>query len=181
LADIADEHLVQQVATFVHEVERFKSGQRPPGSASDGVKEASFAPEFEGPRRAFRLDTVVESVCNHGTVVRHLRKLLEGEGFPVWNDRARDLVVGADSGITQALIEVKTSTLPSDIYCGVGQLMFHGISGGKKLPRRILVVPKGLAAPVDAVLKRLHIDVLEYRWADGRPTFPRFRDLFELR
>jgi hypothetical protein len=130
------------------------------GSATGGVKQASFAPEFEGPRRAFRLDTVAESVCNHGTVVRHLRQLLEGKGFAVWNDRARDLVVGADSGVTQALIEVKTSTLPSDIYSGVGQLMFHGTFAGKKLPRRILVVPRGLAAHVDAVLKRLHIDVL---------------------
>jgi len=122
LADVADERLAEQVAAFVREVELFKALPWAKISKPSITNHGYFTPEFEGRRRSFRLNTVVESVCNHGTVVRHLMTLLEARRFIVSNTRGRDLEVTTRRGALHALVEVKTSALTTDISTSIPAL-----------------------------------------------------------
>lgn len=181
LADIDDSRLPEQLATFVLEVERFKSGQVRPGDSNFApVQGVSFAPEFEGKRTGFDVDRHIESQCNHGTIVRRLRSRLEAQGFRVGNDRARDLIVANALGTVVAIVEVKTDTLPSSLYGGVGQLMIHG-AAEKRLLQRVLVIPRGLSSQARSVFQRLDVDVLEYTWKGTRPEFPRLDKVFNCK
>jgi hypothetical protein len=174
VAGLSDPHFPQQVATFVHEVAKFKAAVLV-DAVPKKVKGAAtgFIPEFEGRRKVFRLDRIIEASCDHGTVVRWLKHELEVRGLVPSNDRQRDLFILGSNGRMRFLFEIKTSLAPPDIHGGVGQLMLHSAAQTKR-PERVLVLPRGLNQHVRSLLAQLQISVLEYRWHDERPRFGRF-------
>ena len=60
------------------------------------------------------------SFCDHGIVVKHLRRCLQEQGHSTGKDRFRDLYVHRKGRIT-SLFEVKTDTSTASIYSAVGQ------------------------------------------------------------
>jgi hypothetical protein len=174
IGGLLDRHLPEQIATFVQHVVNFKTAVRrdalPKKVNSSGT---GFIPEFEGPRKSFRLSTTIEASCDHGTIVRWLKQGLEARGFAVFNDRQRDLFVPVSDQQMRALFEIKTSLAPQDIYGGVGQLMVHA-AAQKKSAHCVLVLPRGVTKRVRDLLAKLDIDVIEYSWDHKRPRFGKF-------
>ncbi len=172
IGEVRDPRLPQQIAAFVHEVARFKMAVASGSLASPlAAPRDAFSPEFEG-TKTFNVNTVIESSCDHGPVVRSLKEALEALSIPAANDRLRDLYTLRPSGDMNTLFEVKTSLNAIDIYTGVGQLMIHGARQGKA-PKRVLVLPRGLGRQQLDVLSLLGIAVLDYTWQSKQPSFPK--------
>lgn len=160
-------NLLQYIAQFVYEVERFKA------SASTGtlqqVDGATYIPEFSGTRKKYRINDVIESHCDHGLVISALEAELSQRGLTVGNDQARDLYVSKNDQITM-LFEAKTDTTTSSIYGAIGQLMFHSAIE-QSTPKRVMVLPETPKPQTQTILSKLGIVVLVYHWAKGKPIF----------
>jgi hypothetical protein len=184
IGELADPHLPHQIATFVHEVDRFNESLRAP--AAEGVPKSrpgptarvGFSPEFEGDRASYRIDREIHSVCDHGVIVRHLRERLKH--LDVANDPARDLFVKSADGRVRVLLEVKTDSRTSDLYMGIGQLMINGATQTPS-PRRVLVVPNSIADSDMGLVRSTGIDVVRYEWSGDAPAFVGLDAIAELR
>lgn len=177
ISPLSDKRLVARIASFVHEVERFKTAVasgKPP--IPRYYTAASFQPEFSGRRAPYSGKALVESSCYHGDVVNALAEELEGRGYKLGNDRKRDLFVASRSGNMQILFEVKTNLTASSIYGAVGQLMIHGATQ-KQPPRRVLVVPGTPNVKTRAALKRAGLEVLTYAWTKRGPAFKKLANV----
>lgn len=170
------ERLPYHLAHFVREVERFKQevrGRETPVAQRPmpGLR-PTFAPEFSGPRRPYRLARAIESQCDHGLIVDALAAALAAHHLG--NDRWRDLfILGVDHAV-RALFEVKTDTSPSSLYSAVGQLLVHGAERLQdQRPLLYAVFPEGLSARTVTLLKTLSINVLKFTWENHRPIFSR--------
>jgi hypothetical protein len=81
-------------------------------------------------------------------------------------------------GKITALYEVKTDCTTTSLYTGTGQLLLNGLTEEKE-PRLVLVVPGEPDETTKRVLDRLHVEVLTYRWVNGKPVFPKQSALLE--
>jgi len=161
-----------QIAAFVREVERFKQyaakGQKRSVSTPS---EPSFSPEFAGKRRPYTVRATIESRCDHGFVVNTLQAELEKRGIArIGKDCPRDLFVLSKNGRVRFLFEAKTDLATGSIYQGIGQLVYH-TTGCANKPQRVFVLPGMPKAKTRAVLTRLGIKVLTYRFEGTRPVF----------
>ena len=153
-----------EVAYFVREVQRVKTLiVEEGGTPTQGGK---FTPEFSGKKRSYKTATDVESEATHGLVVGELAEILEARDPQ--NDRNRDLYLGGGKQPTH-LFEVKTDLTTTSIYTGIGQLMLHGASGGKR-PIRISVLPGNPSKQTAKRLESLRIRILKYRWEGAHPV-----------
>lgn len=177
---ITSSRLIQQVAQFVHEVDRIKKladvsqvrGKSEKRKRT--VKRTAltpFTPEFTGVRKRYRVSNVIESRCNHGNVVNELTSQLEKKGLQVVNNFAIDALAWPKRGRPPLLFELKTDITSTSIYSAVGQLMIHA-AYQKKEPQKVLVLPEIPKKNLTNVLKQLDITVLTYKWKNRKPTFP---------
>jgi hypothetical protein len=162
-----------QVAHFVDEVKRFKSGTKnSKGRLPQSSLLTSFTPEFSGQRKSYQTKGDIVAECDHGPVISALAKELEARNLRYGNDRLRDLFVVSNGGKMKILFEAKTDLGTSSIYSAVGQLMLHG-AAGITAPNRVLVVPGTPKSKTHAALKKLGIVVLAYEWTRKGARFPK--------
>jgi hypothetical protein len=170
------ERLPHHLAHFVREVERFKQevrgGETPPSQWPTAGPGPTFAPEFSGRRRPYRLNQTIASQCDHGLVVDVLAAALAAH--QLGNDRLRDLfILNADQAVC-VLFEVKTDTSPSSLYSAVGQLLVNSAElSQRQRPLLYAVFPEALPVRTVTLLKRLGINVLKYTWSNNQPSFAR--------
>ena len=87
-------------------------------------------------------------------------------GWRIVKDEFIDMGVVNARGSLVELYEVKTSSARSDVYSAIGQLMIHSPARC----RRMMVLPGDPPLPtaVEAALRRLGIDVLQFTLDDER-------------
>jgi hypothetical protein len=165
--------LPEQLALFVRQSARIKQEIVAGGDGDPPLPPASsFAPEFSGPKAAYRIAGLIEARADHGLVVNALHQELLGKGIAARNDRERDLFVESADGSPGLLFEVKTSIDTGSLYTGVGQLMFHGaVAPPAPQPVRVLVVPGRPEGDTLTVLTRLGIRVLTFELHGAHVTF----------
>jgi hypothetical protein len=177
VAEISSPRLVRQVHFFVKEVERIKEliyrqqGGKPfEGGAGQGAfKIKDLGDEFAGTKN-YTVERAVTAVCDHGPIVKELRRLLGEAGYITGKDTFRDLYVHRKREVT-SLFEVKPSKDRQSIYLAVGQLLLHSADFTPR-PRPVFVAPADLSSAVRARLHQIGIEVLEFRWKNDTPVFP---------
>lgn len=160
-----DRDFPKQMKHFVNEVERIKRHLHSDEQTEElevKTTDVDFTPEFEGQKEAYRTSDIVRSECNHGPVINMLAEILKKNGCKVGNDGARDLFILGRGSKMKVLFEAKTSLDPGSIYKGIGQLMLNG-AHQKQPPRRVLVVPGAPKPQTAKTLKKLDIEILEYK------------------
>ena len=134
---------------------------------------ASFVPKFSGQRRSYSPNGTIESNVYHGIVVGALADAIAKAGDISRNDRFRDMfVMDGRHRQMSVLFEVKTSTTTTDIYQAIGQLMFNGRARHPKT-RLVFVVSDDLKKSANVSFKSPDIDILRYKWRNGKPIFGR--------
>ena len=176
VGSIESPRLLWQIRFFVREVERIKELAHPPDDqdspedeGGDSVELGDIGEEFEG-TKTYTIARKIDAACDHGIVVKHLRRCLQEQGHSTGKDRFRDLYVHRKGRIT-SLFEVKTDTSTASIYSAVGQLLIHSV-GQAPQPTLVFVAPEELSVQTRNKLKKIGIGILGYRWVDGEPGFP---------
>ena len=170
LGRVDDRRLPMRISHFVHEVSRIKK-QIKDGTAEPITESKSFHPEFSGRRRSYSLDATIESYANHGIVIDALANELCKAGHTPCNDRFRDIfVVDNRHDRMSVLFEVKTNISTTDVYQAIGQLMFHGRARRRRV-KLVVVVPNKPKKDTKDRFRSLDIEILRYRWENGKPMF----------
>ena len=168
IAALESKRFPQQVANFVHEVERIKSIKSTKTKPKFTVT-PNFTEEFSGTKK-FTQTREIQAKCDHGLVVNVLAKKLESKGLATGNSSQMDLYVLGEKGGIEKLFEIKTDDTVGSCYEAIGQLLFHS-SKLKTKPRLIAVFPHTLAKEYKEVFTFLEIEILTYRWINNRPRF----------
>lgn len=172
LGKIGSKSFVRNLANYIRAVEAFKAnvtGQMPPPIIEKNP-DLTFTPEFEGPKRKYKLTSAIESQCDHGTVVNTLHAELKAIGLDAYTTSKIDLFLADDEANITHLIEVKTDQTTTSLYQAVGQVMLHGALQ-RSDPRRILVLPGEVSPDTARRLTRLGLQVVRYDWKGGQPIF----------
>lgn len=122
-----------------------------------------------------------------GKVLKRLVERLRGAG--IWPVTLRsqgfacDLLIQAEP--KEILIEIKTDTLASDIYMGVGQLMLYpGLLDLKAPLRRVLLLPDSSRSDMVDVARAENIEVGFYRlkgqWSDEELDVEFLHDICDI-
>lgn len=170
-----------QLQAFVLDVERIRneaSTANCPVPQDGGT--ASMAPhgkfqvqavgdEFAGTKE-YTIRRKILAECNHGLIVKALRRGLERLGYQVGKDQYRDLYVHKNGKVT-ALFEVKPSLDRQSVYSAIGQLIVHS-SDLVPRPKLYFVAPEGLGEGLVKAFRGVGISVLELQWEGDTPTFP---------
>jgi hypothetical protein len=168
LGALDDPGLVGRVGQFVHEVAAFRSnGTHAPKIELPPQEDRPFKAKFVG-NVTYEAKGRVQAKLMHDFVVSCLSERLSGN---CRQTSRRDLFLRDGDGNLAVLYEVKTDCSTTSLYTGIGQLLLNGLAEAKG-PRLVLVIPCEPDAMTTRILNRLHIEVLRYRWVNGRPVFP---------
>lgn len=164
--------LWDSILPYLDAVSDYKSD---PLSGQDRVPPQSpvqpdFTPEVTERAGFYFPRTIIDAECIHGVVINKLWTIIKELGYQVTRDQQRDLYIFNDSGDMTVLFEAKTSSSTTDIYTGIGQLMFHGARQHNQ-PKRVLVLPGTPNKETRSRLDRLGIEVLEYVYDTMDITF----------
>jgi hypothetical protein len=171
VAQLESPRLACQVADFVLQVMRIKE------LSTDGVRSSpiggySFADESSLTRSYSIENQEIKANCDHGIVTNSLAEKLETMGMNVGNTQPVDLFVFDENDEIKILFEVKSSSISSNYYGAIGQLMFHAA----RLPNRptlVAVFPEAIDKTAQRVFKELDIECLTYKWVNNEPRFAR--------
>lgn len=109
----------------------------------------------------------------HGIVTNTLAKLLQANGYEIFNDRFRDLIATSPNG-RKKLFEVKTTFNCQDIYKGVGQLLLYNIAyieNNENVDLNLVLPENSNCAKLKKGLLSYGISVLPYNWENELPLF----------
>jgi hypothetical protein len=169
VASFESPRFAQQVANFVHEVERIKAiSVSSKGSA--GALETVFKEEFYGTKKVSSTSKEIEAKCDHGLLVNTLAKDLEAFGITVGNSPGIDLYAVDENNNPKILFEIKTDTTKTQCYEAIGQLFFYSVKLGKK-PQLVAVFPNYIDKESKNIIEKLNIQCLTYEWVDNKPQF----------
>lgn len=167
IGSIDGPQLPYSIAEFSREADRIRNLANGAPLVGQGH---TFAPEFEGRRRRYSLDSIIAPQANHGRVVNTLENKLRSKGYVPRNDMKRDLFIEDDCKRMLLLFEVKTTVSTTSVYQGVGQLMLNGQAQGHEWDM-VLVLPQALDVNTGRALDELGIKVLTYTWRGRQPAF----------
>jgi hypothetical protein len=179
LGKIGGKSFVKNLADYIRAVEAFKANARGQTLAPITEKnpDLAFSPEFEGPKKKYKLTAAIESQCDHGTVVNTLHAELKALGLNAYKTSKIDLFLADDKANVTHLIEVKTDQTTTSLYQAVGQVMLHGALD-KSDPRRIVVLPGKVSEDTAKRLNRLGVRVMRYDWKGNQPIFTSLKKAF---
>jgi hypothetical protein len=173
VAALDSERFPQQVADFVHEVERIKHTRTLRIKLIKGKPIAKIYPGFKGEFsgvKAYDLSKRITSKCDHGLIVNSLERKLKSKGLSTGSTKPMDLYVLSKKGEIKKLFEIKTDSTIGSCYEAIGQLLFRSNKLNIK-PVLIAVFPNTLAEEYELVFEKLGINVLRYRWIENQPHF----------
>jgi hypothetical protein len=169
IASFDSPRFAEQIANFVHEVERIKTMTVSAERTTSGW-DSVFKEEFYGKKKASTVNIQVQALCDHGLVVNTLAGNLENAGLAVGNSPNVDLFTIDETGNPNILFEIKTDTMRTQCYEAVGQLFFHSAKLQKK-PRLVAVFPNHIDKEFKGIIEKLNIYCLTYTWIDNKPHF----------
>lgn len=169
VGSLNSEHFPLQLATFVHEVYRIRSGKtlsRPirAGFRKGVGKAPSGTQEYDMPARQ------VERSLDHEIVVSRLIDRLNARGSNADRAYPADLCAFDSHGSITKLFEVKTDSDSTSFYEAIGQLFSYRIRIDSN-PAMIAVLPGKLKSEQVGILKKLGIISVRYDWVGGVPRF----------
>ncbi|MGZ3732447.1 MAG: hypothetical protein ACXU9U_01730 [Parachlamydiaceae bacterium] len=123
-----------------------------------------FFAESRGRRKGQRSGEI-DYLSRHGEVVDALYIWRSSSELPKSGRLVKNLLIDMGVAVDSELVEVfevKTSSVRSDVYTAIGQLMVHGTSDQC---RRIIVLPQKepLASDLKDALQRLNIELLKFK------------------
>lgn len=181
VADFGSPRFLKQLRAFVFDVQEIREAAAEANrQVSEQAEKADKAAqkkfqvkvggdEFAGTKE-YTIKQKISAECNHGLIVKELRRQLEKLNHKVGKDQYRDLYVHKNGKVT-TLFEVKPSLDPQSVYTAVGQLIVHS-ADLKPRPKLYFVAPEGLGEGLRRALSSVKINVLELRWEGDTPTFP---------
>ena len=176
---IDGKRLPQQFSEFIREVKKFKKSVEAGEEEAINSFNSDFSPEFEGKRKKYRISGDIESSCDHGKIVNQLEKCLRKLGYErIGKDQPRDIFLYSVQKTIEVLFEIKPDVCTTNVYQGIGQLLYHSASNGKP-PRKIFVVPEKPKLKTQAVLDKLRIEVLTFGWSGDTPVFHNLKGLLK--
>lgn len=167
IASFDSPRFAEQIADFVHEVERIKAA---PATTKTPALEAVFKEEFFGAKKVSNASRQTQANSDHGLIVNTLAKSLEKKGIVIGNTHYVDLFVLDSAGNPTALFEVKTDSNSTQVYEAVGQLYFHSAKLRAKC-KLIAVFPNSISQETRDIFKTLDIQLLTYNLAHNLPVF----------
>jgi len=172
LGRIGGRSFISSIGNFIHAVDAFKANAtgQTPKQIIEKNPDLSFSPEFDGPKKKYKLTAAIESQCDRGTVVNTLHAELKALEFDAYRTCKIDLFLADGKANITHLIEVKTDQSTTSLYQAVGQVMLHGALQ-KSHPRRILVLPGEVSTDTASRMKLLGIEVIRYDWKGTKPVF----------
>ena len=130
-----------------------------------------FYSESHGRRKGNRSRTI-DYLSRHGEIVDALHVWRKSKSIPKGGRLVKNVLIDLGVAVRDELVEVfevKTSTVRSDLYTAIGQLMVHG-----KLNkcRKVLVLPQkeSIAIDFENALKRLGIELLKFKLDEDKAT-----------
>jgi hypothetical protein len=178
LGKIGGRFFITNLAAYLRAVEAFKANatSKIPLPITKENPDLFFTPEFEGPKKKYRLTEAIEAQCNHGIVVNALHVELKALGFNAYKNAKIDLFLADDERTITHLMEIKTDQSTTNLYQAVGQVMLHGALQ-KSHPKRILVLPGQVSRDTVNRLKRLGIETVRYDWQGSKPIFRKLKEI----
>ena len=85
VASFDNPRFAEQIADFVHEVERIKGAPAITKAPAPPVLEAAFKEEFFGPKKVSSANTQTIANSDHGLIVNTLAKQLKSKGISIGN------------------------------------------------------------------------------------------------
>lgn len=168
VASFDNPRFAEQIADFVHEVERIKAA--PATTRTPAELEAVFKEEFFGAKKVSSISSETQSNSDHGLIVNTLAKSLKNKGITVGNTHYVDLFILNSVGNPTALFEVKTDSSSTQVYEAVGQLYFHSAKLRAKC-KLIAVFPNSISQETRDTFNTLGIQLLTYSFANNLPVF----------
>ena len=98
LGKIGGKSFVKNLAQYIRAVEAFKANAtgQTPAPITQQNPDLSFTPEFQGPKKKYKLTSAIESQCDHGTVVNTLHDELKSLGLDAYKTSKIDLFLADD-------------------------------------------------------------------------------------
>ena len=151
IGNLNDHSLPALIWRFAQKVEQFKENREElaAGPPQTPPPAKDFVSEFSGRRKGKR-KSEFDYFTYHGMVVDALKEQIDAQlksGQTASRDILVDLFV-TENGRRTEVFEVKTSADRQSFYTAIGQLMTHGREAEG---RRVLVIPKEPALPVDCL------------------------------
>lgn len=170
---------MRQVAQFVRKVERIKDviSYRSP-QMEITFDEPRFREELTGAGYN-RKEEPSDSNCDHGLIVCDLYDTLTRKRYKIGNDITRDLfIVNSKRQITTVFQVIADHSLAS-LHLGISKLLLNSVDVPDK-PCLILIVPEDIEPSLTEKLKKVGIDILEYKWHDDQAVFPGIAHYFSF-
>jgi len=168
VAAMDSNRLPNQVANFVHEVERVKGLATSREEQSPPI-EMNLEGEFVE-KKKFTRSQIIEASYDHRVVVNNLEKYLRLKGFTVGKKSPMDLFILGKNSEVGVLFEIKTDSTRTSYYEAIGQLFFYS-SKLNTQTNVVAVFPETISKECKNVLKKLKIGCLTYQWVDDQPRF----------
>lgn len=177
IGPLDSKYFLQQVATFVHEVQRIKdsvdSSTLETEEEPDEEETFEFGFDFKEEgygRRSYSRKAEIEAFSNHGIIINALARQLAGKGLIVRNDGKRDLFT-LNGNKVDRVFEAKTDLSNNSIYSAIGQVLIYSAEIGLDGNQKILVLPERLKPPIENSIAKLGLDILYYTFEDETVQF----------
>ena len=172
IASFDNPRFAEQIADFVHEVERIKAVPKATTTATKApaVLTPIFKDEFFGTKKISNASSQTIANSDHGLIVNTLARELKGKNIKVGNIQTIDLFILDSAGNPTTLFEVKTGAMSTQVYEAVGQLYFHSARLKAKC-RLVAVFPDNIRQEIRDVFKTLGIQLLTYSFSNNLPIF----------
>jgi len=169
VGSLSNERFSNQLADFVHEMQRIKNSRYSEENAFSGiVPEDVFTEEFVGSKE-YSIGRV-KAECDHGLVVNRLAYILKSKNYKTVNRRPFDLYVYEKDASVGSLFEIKTGVTTTDCYTAIGQLLVY-FSKFTKKPKMYAVFPQEIREHFKTLLPKLGIELILYKWVNRSPNF----------
>ena len=153
---------------YIDTIASFKQAVRAGDMASPEFQQKKkelddFFAESRGRRKGQRSGEI-DYLSRHGDVVDALYSWRSSNELPKNGRFVKNVLIDMGVAVGRELVEVfevKTSTVRSDVYAAIGQLMVHGTSDEC---RRVMVLPENelIAPDLKDALQRLNIELLKF-------------------
>jgi len=170
IGKLRDKNFVAQLRAFIFNVHEAKDPSKNLSKAQRTNSHLKFNEEFTGIKEYSHAEKVTAE-CNHGAVVRDLRRTISSLAPSLkWvNSRNKDLFGLSKNGKVDFLFEVKTKTDSQSIYTAIGQLYYN--SCGQSPKGLILVCPSDLSVQARKIISDLGIKICTFTLKSGTTRF----------
>ena len=170
VGELNSPRFARQLAQFVRKVDSIKNTI---ANASTQVEIIFDEPRFREELVGYGYDAPERyplTDCDHGLVISDLYAALKNQGLRAGNNKQIGLYISNADGLITTVFQVITEPTTPAVHTGMAKLLLTGTDLPEN-PRLILVAPAGMEISLPGKMKKLGIDILEYKWQEGYAVF----------